>query len=69
MDQHTRKDHLANAAKSRSLAQERKAKRTAEIAGKQAELKHEAQERREQKPKPDEASAEPISPKPRALHP
>jgi hypothetical protein len=50
--QQARKDHLANAAKSRSLAQERQAERTAEIAGKQARLKQEARERREQKPKP-----------------
>ena len=53
MDQRqTRKDHLANAAKSRSMAKERQAERAAEIAGKQAELKREAQERREQKLKP-----------------
>jgi hypothetical protein len=56
MDQRQmRKDQLANAAKKRSIAQERQAERTAEIAGKQAQLKHEAQERREQrekKPKP-----------------
>ena len=50
--QQTRKDHIANAAKSRSVAQERQAERTAEIAGKQAQLKHEAQERREKKPEP-----------------
>jgi hypothetical protein len=50
--QQTRKDHLANAAKSRSIAQERRAERTAEIAGKQAQLKHEAQKRREKKSKP-----------------
>jgi len=49
--QQERKDHLANAAKARSLAQARQAERTAEIAGKQAQLKHEAQKRREQKPK------------------
>jgi len=49
--QQERKDHLAIAAKSRSLAQARQAERTAEIAGKQAQLKREAQERREQKPK------------------
>jgi hypothetical protein len=48
-EQQSRRDHLANAAKSRSLAQERQAERTAEIAGKQAQLKHEAQQRREQK--------------------
>jgi hypothetical protein len=47
--QQERKDHLAKAAKSRSLAQARQAERTAEIAGKQAQLKREAQERREQK--------------------
>jgi hypothetical protein len=50
--QQKRKDHIANAAKSRSMAQERRAEQTAEIAGKQAQLKHEAQERREKKPKP-----------------
>lgn len=50
--QQDRKDHIANAAKSRSMAQQRQAERTAEIAGKQAQLKHEAQERREQRPKP-----------------
>jgi hypothetical protein len=50
--QQTRKDHLANAAKSRSMAKERQAERAAEIAGKQAQLKREAQERREQKLKP-----------------
>ncbi len=44
-------DHIAAAAKSRILAQERRAAQTAEIAGKQAQLKHEAQERREQKSK------------------
>ncbi len=49
--QQERRDHLAHAAKSRSIAQARAAERTAEIAGKQAQLKHEAQERREQKPK------------------
>lgn len=50
MDQpQERKDHLANAAKSHSLAQERRALQTAEIAGKQAQLKREAQERHEQK--------------------
>jgi hypothetical protein len=47
--QRARKDHLANAAKSRSLAQERQAERAAEIAGKQAQLKREAQQRREKK--------------------
>jgi hypothetical protein len=50
--QQTRKDHIANAAKSRSMAQERQAERTAEIAGKQAQLKHDAQARREKKSKP-----------------
>jgi hypothetical protein len=49
MDQQRRKDQVANAAKTRGLAQERQAERTAEIAGKQAQLKHEAQERREKK--------------------
>ncbi len=47
--QQERKDHIADAARSRSLAQERRALQTAEIAGKQAQLKHEAQKRREQK--------------------
>ena len=46
--QQERKDRVANAAKSRSRAQQRQAERTAEIAGKQAQLKHEAQQRREQ---------------------
>jgi hypothetical protein len=50
--QQMRRDHLAKAAKSRSLAQERQAERVAEIAGKQAQLKREAEERREEKPKP-----------------
>jgi len=49
--QQQRKDHLADAAKSRSIAQARAAGRTAEIAGKQAQLKHEAAERREKKNK------------------
>lgn len=53
MDQHqTRNDRMANAAKSRITAQERRAAQTADIAGKQAQLKHEAWQRREQKPKP-----------------
>jgi hypothetical protein len=42
-------DHIAAAARSRSMAQQRRAEQTAAIAGKQAQLKHEAQERREQK--------------------
>lgn len=46
------KDRLAYAAKARRLAQERQAERAAEIAGKQAQLKREAQERREKKRKP-----------------
>ena len=50
--QQTRQEHIASAAKSRGLAQQRQAERTAEIAGKQAQLKHEAQMRREQKPTP-----------------
>jgi hypothetical protein len=50
--QQQRKEHIAKAAKSRSVAQARQAERTAEIAGKQAQLKHEAQERRKKKPKP-----------------
>ena len=50
--QQMRRDHLAKAAKSRSLAQERQAERVAEIAGKQAQLKREAQERHEEKLKP-----------------
>jgi hypothetical protein len=52
MEEQERKDHIAKAAKSRSLAKERQAERTAEIAGKQAQLKHEAQERRAQRLKP-----------------
>ena len=50
--QQTQRDRVANAAKSRSTAQERRAAQTADIAGKQAQLKHEAQQRREKKPKP-----------------
>ncbi len=45
-------ERLASAAKARSVSQERQAERTAEIAGKQAQLKQEAQARREQRPKP-----------------
>jgi hypothetical protein len=47
--QQKRQDHIDTAAKARSMAQERRAVQTAEIAGKQAQLKQEAQERREQK--------------------
>jgi hypothetical protein len=47
--QQVRKDHLAKGAKSRSMAQERRDERTAEIAGKQSQLKRKAQERRQQK--------------------
>lgn len=47
--QQERRDHIAKATKSRSLAQERRAVQTAEIADKQAQLKHEAQQRREKK--------------------
>jgi hypothetical protein len=50
--QQKRRDHVAGVAKSRGLAQERRDAQVAEIAGKQAQLKHEAQERREKKPKP-----------------
>jgi hypothetical protein len=50
--QQERKEHIAKAAKSRSMAQERRDERVTEIAGKQAQLKREAQERRELKPKP-----------------
>ena len=51
--QQTRNERVANAAaKSRSITQQRQAERTAEIAGKQAQLKHEAQQRREKQPKP-----------------
>jgi hypothetical protein len=46
-----RKDQIAQAAKSRSMAQERHAERATEIAGKQAQLKREAAQRREQKAK------------------
>ena len=44
-----RKRRIAEGEKSRSIAQERQAKRTAEIAGKQAQLKHEAAQRAEQR--------------------
>jgi hypothetical protein len=50
--QQAHKDRLAAATKSRSVAHARQADRTAEIAGKQAQLKREAQERRERKSKP-----------------
>ncbi|HEY5261588.1 MAG TPA: hypothetical protein VIJ33_05710 [Solirubrobacteraceae bacterium] len=51
MDQRQkRQDHIAIAAKSRSMAQERRAEQTAVIAGRQAQLKREAEERREKKP-------------------
>jgi len=50
--QQERKAHTAAAAKSRKLAEERQAERAAEIAGKQAQLKREAQERREKKTQP-----------------
>jgi hypothetical protein len=46
-----RKRRIAEGEKSRSIAQERQAKRTAEIAGKQAQLKLEAQQRAEQRSK------------------
>lgn len=49
--QQKRRDYVAGAAKSRGLAQERRDAQVAEVAGKQAQLKHEAQERREKKPK------------------
>jgi hypothetical protein len=49
--QQTRTDHVANAAKSRRTAQERQAERTAEIAGKQAQLKRDAELRRDRKTK------------------
>ncbi len=51
MDQ-ARKDQIAEAAKSRTMAQKRRDERTAEIAGQQARLKHEAEQRREQNSKP-----------------
>jgi hypothetical protein len=54
--QPVRKDRLANAVRTRSLAQDRQAERAAEIAGKQAQLKREAQERREKKLKPKRGS-------------
>ena len=44
-----RQRRIAEGEKSRSIAQERQAKRTAEIAGKQAQLKLEAQQRAEQR--------------------
>ena len=47
--QQERKDHLAKGAKARSMAQERRDERATEIAGKQAQLKREAQERRQDK--------------------
>jgi hypothetical protein len=47
--QQERRDHIARAAKSRGIAQVRAAERATEIAGKQAQLKREAQERREKK--------------------
>ena len=48
MDQgQDRKRRIAEGEKSRSIAQERQAQRTAEIAGKQAQLKLEAQQRAE----------------------
>jgi hypothetical protein len=50
--QQKRNDHIANTAKLRSLAQERRAVQAAEIAGKQGQLKREAQERSERKLKP-----------------
>lgn len=50
--QQARRDRIASAAKSRSTAQERRAVHTADIAGKQAQLKREAQQRREKRPKP-----------------
>jgi hypothetical protein len=46
-----RKRRIAEGIKSRSIAQEHQAKRTAEIAGKQAQLKLEAQQRAEQRSK------------------
>jgi hypothetical protein len=48
---HDRQRRIAEGEKSRSIAQERQAKRTAEIAGKQAQLKLEAQQRAEQRSK------------------
>jgi hypothetical protein len=52
MDQgQDRKRRIAEGVKSRSIAQERQALRTAEIAGKQAQLKLEAQQRAEQRSK------------------
>lgn len=44
-----RKRRIDEGEKSRSIAQERQAKRTAEIAGKQAQLKLEAQQRAAQR--------------------
>jgi hypothetical protein len=44
-----RKRRIAEGEKSRSIAQERQAKRTAEIAGLQAQLKLEAQQRAAQR--------------------
>jgi hypothetical protein len=47
-----RERRIAEGVKTRSIAQERQAQRTAEIAGKQAQLKLEAQKRAEQRSKP-----------------
>ncbi|MGB8096408.1 MAG: hypothetical protein WCF17_04575 [Terracidiphilus sp.] len=49
--QQERRDHIARAAGSRGIAQARAAERAAGIAGKQAQLKREAQERRDKKAK------------------
>jgi hypothetical protein len=49
--QQERRDHIARAARSRGIAQVRAAERAAEIDGKQAQLKREAQERRNKKAK------------------
>jgi hypothetical protein len=46
-----RERRIAEGVKTRSIAQERQAQRTAEIAGKQAQLKLEAQKRAEQRSK------------------
>ena len=42
-------EHFASVAKARVQAEQRQAERAAEIVGKQAQLKREAQERREQR--------------------
>ena len=47
--QQERKDHIARATKSRSLAQARRDLQAAAIDGKQAQLKREAEQRRQKR--------------------